>query len=255
MTAKIFGHVRERSAGSQDTARFGSSSLPVRANTSVVELPPESDLVGVLAGQYTAQSGALAAAVIGTPHWGADQQRSGANPAARALDAYTRLGSRFLESIRGRFALVLVDGKARTALLALDHMGMERLTYSTSGGALVFSDSASAVAQFSGVDAKLRNQAIFDYLLLHIVPAPETVYEGVFKLRPGTAVHYTSGGLRTSRFWTPRFVESGGESFASLKDGLQTSLRRAVEAANPDATTGAFLSGGLASSSVAGMLS
>jgi len=134
-------------------------------------------------------------------------------------------------------------------------MGMERLTYSTTGGALAFSDSASAVARFPGVDATLRKQAIYDYLLLHIVPSPETVYEGVFKLRPGTVAHYAAGTLRTSRFWVPRFVESGGESFESLKAGLQTSLRKAVEATRPDQATGAFLSGGLDSSSVAGMLS
>jgi asparagine synthase (glutamine-hydrolysing) len=88
-----------------------------------------------------------------------------------------------------------------------------------------------------------------------MIPAPETVYEGVLKLRPGSAVRFANGAVKTQRFWNPHFSEKDTDGFQAYKDALQGSLRKAVEETQPGDTTGAFLSGGLDSSSVAGMLS
>jgi asparagine synthase (glutamine-hydrolysing) len=255
MPSKIFGFFRQESdTFDKDAAlRHARELVPLAAST--VELPTGLGFSGLFAGEHVAHSGSLAAVVSGSPTWKNPGESSSTNPASAVLAGYERHGERFLAQIRGRFALALVDGKSRTALLALDPMGMERLTYSWRDQTLTFSDSASSVARFSPDGARLRNQALFDYLLLHMVPAPETVYEGVLKLRPGTVARFANGSLKTERFWTPHFSEAGTEGFPAYKSELQSSLRRAVEESQPDATTGAFLSGGLDSSSVAGMLS
>jgi asparagine synthase (glutamine-hydrolysing) len=179
----------------------------------------------------------------------------GDTQAAAILDAYRRVGVRCLDSLRGRFALAIIDTAARRAVLAVDPMGIERLTFTVRGGGLVFSSSAEAVARFPAVGASLRAQSLFDYLLLHMVPAPDTVFEGVQKLRPGTFAIFENGQVRVERYWRPRFGEHNKKSVDELGAALFASLRTAVKACEPDDRTGAFLSGGLDSSTIAGLLS
>lgn len=177
-----------------------------------------------------------------------------ASPANAILKAYAARGPRFLDELTGRFALAVVDANRSSVLLALDPMGMENLAYAVHGSALAFGSSATAVAEAGGQAPRLRAQALYDYLLLHMVPAPDTAFEGVHKLRPGTCVRFEAGRLTVERYWIPRFPRGGRADFAALRDELHDSLHQAVAACSPDERTGAFLSGGLDSSSVAGML-
>jgi len=177
-----------------------------------------------------------------------------ADPAGAVLEAYRTHGTDFLRHLTGRFALAVIDRPARRTVLALDRMGIERLAYAQLGESVVFSSSAEEVARFPGLQARLRPQALFDYLLLHQVPAPDTVFEGVFKLRPGTCAVLEGGRLTVDRYWTPRFADGRAASFTELRDELLQSLHDAVSACDPDESTAAFLSGGLDSSTVAGML-
>ncbi len=176
--------------------------------------------------------------------------------AAAVLAGYRKSGPRVLESVSGRFALAIADDNGERALLAVDRMGIERVTYAMCDGCLVFGTSAEAVANSPAIRAALNPQALFDYLLLHMVPAPNTVFEDVSKLRAGTCAILENGKLRVERYWHPQFQRNGrAESFESLKEGLHSALRSGVKSAAPNGHSGAFLSGGLDSSSVAGMLS
>jgi asparagine synthase (glutamine-hydrolysing) len=195
-------------------------------------------------------------AVQGEPLWFDDStcEHSVAEPAA-ILEAYRRSGSDLLTSLRGRFALAIVDGEARRALLAIDPIGIERLTYAVRDQQLVFSVSAHAVASSPNVNAPVSNQALFDYMLLHVVPGPDTAFTGVRKLRAGTCLSFADGRVDVQRYWQPRFNEHAHASFSTLRDELKASLQEGVRSCRPDERTGAFLSGGLDSSSVAGVLS
>jgi len=196
--------------------------------------------------------GQLTLALQGGPVW-----LSGATAPATPealLGAYKVAGVRFLARLTGRFALVIVDRVANRTLLALDRMGLERLAYASVNGGVVFSDSAEQVARFPGINAPLRPQALFDYLLLHMIPAPDTVFEGVHKLRPGTCAVLEAGRLTVERYWRPEFATDHSASFEELRKGLQDGLHAAVRDCEPDNSTGAFLSGGLDSSTVVGVL-
>src|SRR5690606_21091706 len=144
------------------------------------------------------------------------------------LSAYRARGRRFLDGITGRFALAVVDEARGEALLAVDRMGIERLAYGLSGGTLVFGTSAEAVARCPGIDASLRPQALFDFLLLHMIPAPSTVFAGVSKLCAGTCARFAQGRLTVERYWQPGFESGPGASFEELRDGLLGGLREAV---------------------------
>jgi asparagine synthase (glutamine-hydrolysing) len=175
-------------------------------------------------------------------------------PAQAILRAYRELGPDFLSSLDGQFALAVVDASEQRIILAVDPLGIERLTYRTSPSEIVFGYSAEQVARAATGPATLRLQSIFDYLVMHMVPAPDTVFAGVRKLRGGHCVVWEKGRLTEHRYWTPRFVEEGRGDFTQLSEGLHAALRTAVSECQPDEHTGAFLSGGLDSSTVAGVL-
>jgi asparagine synthase (glutamine-hydrolysing) len=205
----------------------------------------------ILAPALHAESG-VTVALLGGPVW--IEGIPAREPARDILAAYQRLGAQLLPRLTGRFALALDDRNENQVVLALDRMGMERVAYAISDGSVVFSTSAEAVARHPRINASLRSQALFDCMLLHMVPAPETAYEGVFKLRPGTCLIWKDGKARVERYWKPEFATRPQASFAELQRDLLKALADGVAACEPDDDTGAFLSGGLDSSSVAGML-
>jgi asparagine synthase (glutamine-hydrolysing) len=175
--------------------------------------------------------------------------------ASALLAAYRAEGPGCIARLSGRFAVAICDAAAGRVVLAVDAMGIERLAYATAPGMLVFGASTMAVARTPGIDASVSRQSIFSYLMLHMVPAPETIFEGVSKLRAGHMAIWRDGRVEVSRWWQPAFVESAGAAGDALKSDLHAALRTAVDGCRPDARTGAFLSGGLDSSTVAGVLS
>jgi asparagine synthase (glutamine-hydrolysing) len=195
-------------------------------------------------------------AIRGVPTW---ERPFGAQTAtataATILTAYRTEGIEFIARLAGRFALAIADAPAGRVVLAIDAMGIERLAYATAPGALVFGSSAKSVAHSPEIGARISRQAIFSYLMLHMVPAPNTIFEGVSKLRAGHLAVWCDDKVETRRWWQPRFAEVRGASGESLKADLHSALRSAVSDCGPDARTGAFLSGGLDSSTVAGVLS
>jgi asparagine synthase (glutamine-hydrolysing) len=155
----------------------------------------------------------------------------------------------------GRFSIAIIDDARKRALLAVDQMGIEHVAFALHEGILVFGKSAETVAHFSERVAAVDPQAIFDYLVLHMVPAPGTIFRGVRKLRPGYCVTFENGRTSERRYWTARFTTQTHAEFGPLKADLYRTIREAVRDCAPDAETGAFLSGGLDSSTVAGFLS
>jgi asparagine synthase (glutamine-hydrolysing) len=206
---------------------------------------------------WVASAGGVTVALQGRPVWISPNADSTlpANPAAALVETYARSGTAFLEGLSGSFSLALLDAPRGRALLAIDPLGIERMAYAQAGEGLVFSTSAEAVARFPAMRAPVNKQAVFNYLLQHMVAAPETIFAGVAKLRAGTCATFERGRLEVRQYWRPQFEEGRGESFESLRSQLMSSLRTAVASCAPDDRTGAFLSGGLDSSSVAGVLS
>lgn len=224
--------------------------VPDGLNTTEIAPTP-----ALIAARDTARRGNLLVALRGQPVWTRDGRytRDGAD-CEGILAAYGARGMALLEDLRGRFALAIVDGDRKRVMLAIDPMGIERLCWAISGDGLVFSDSAEAVANFPPLRASLRAQAVHDFLLMHMIPAPDTAFDGVHKLEPGMKLVFEDGRASLDRYWTPQFSERRSESPEALKKSLRDTLDAAVARCRPDAQTGAFLSGGLDSSTVAGVL-
>lgn len=215
--------------------------------------PPQTD-TAVMHAPHRYRAGDLSVALVGNLQPAPDERGRGANPAERVLAAYRAKGRACLSDLRGGFALAIHDHSSGTTLLAIDRMGIERLTFSASEHGIVFGTSAQSVARFPAFAAELSHQAVFDYLFMHMIPAPQTIYGGVQKLRAGTCALFANGRLTVNRYWQPSFNERREQSFDELSHGLHEGLQAAVAACEPDANTGAFLSGGLDSSTVSGKL-
>ena len=229
----------------------GNASAPAVSNPSAAA-PADTDPHNGCRAEHLHTADGITVALTGSPVW--LDGRLLAQPAAAVHAAYRARGRGFLAGLAGRFSLAVVDWADSSALLAVDRMGIERVVYAAGGDGLAFGDSVEQVRALAGGSARLRAQSLFDYLLLHMVPAPDTVYEGILKLRAGTCASYRLGRLTVERYWTPEFRETRSDSVASLSSELHASLASAVRDCGIDQQTGSFLSGGLDSSTVTGVL-
>jgi asparagine synthase (glutamine-hydrolysing) len=218
---------------------------------------PEGQQAASWGDQVAADQG-VSVVMRGTPAVASDASAGGSTwscvSASDLLHRFHRHGEQAVTPLRGRFALAIVDAVNERVVLAVDPMGIESLAYSAGEDGIVFATSAKTVATAPGRAIELNRQALFDYLLLHMVPAPDTVYQGVHKLAAGTYAVFEDGTVRTSRYWTPGFISKTLESPEKLGADLHTALAVAVRDCGTQSGTGAFLSGGLDSSTVAGVL-
>ena len=204
------------------------------------------------------RSGALIAVVEGRIRWDRPElaalaaQRSSA---AAVVEAYRHYGADWLKHTAGSFAIAVIDAENATGILAVDRMGIRPLCYANPAGRLVFGSNAGGVAAHPEVGRRLSQQAIFDYLYCHVVPAPETIYEAVLKLRPGECVVFRNGTVHRRFYWQLNYRDDTSESFDALKLRFGALLRDAAgRAIASDMDIGAFLSGGTDSSTIAGLL-
>ena len=169
---------------------------------------------------------------------------------------YEEHGVACLGHLRGMFAFALWDARRRQLLLARDRAGEKPLYYAARNGCLWFASELRALAAALPWQPALDLEAIDQYLTLQYVPAPSTVWEGVRKLpaahhlimRPGSAP-------RVERWWRLRFAPGHA---CSLPDAVAETRARIEDAVAvrevADVPLGAFLSGGIDSSTVVALL-
>ena len=171
--------------------------------------------------------------------------------AAALLARHSRMGADLAQGLRGSFAIAVVDAQKRQVLLANDRMAVHGWCYASAGQRLRLSDRADTIADGADIDP----QAIFTYLFSHVIPAPDTVFQGVSRLPPGHRLLAGPDTLQVQPHWQPVFVEPAQADFGALKDEFRSVLRTAVARSSEGlGAVGTFLSGGTDSSTVSGML-
>jgi len=167
----------------------------------------------------------------------------------------------------GMFALALWDTKENTLFLARDRMGEKPIYYGWMGETFLFGSELKALQRQPAFTAKIDRQALAHYVRSGYVPAPRCLFEGIFKLRPGTvAVLRNSDQIARrspvlSEYWSLRQVVAqrkqtafrgrADEAVEQLEELLTQSIADQLLA---DVPVGAFLSGGIDSSSVVALL-
>lgn len=182
------------------------------------------------------------------------------------LAAFEEWGlERSLQSLVGMFAFALWDHKNDTLTLVRDRMGEKPLYYGMSGGAFVFASELKAFTRFPGWSGEINRDALTQLLRFCYIPAPHSIYRGVFKLIPGTFLKLTRNQLATlpspTHYWSPvataeaaaanPFPGSEEEAIEQLESLLKQSIAGQQVA---DVPLGAFLSGGIDSSIVVALM-
>jgi asparagine synthase (glutamine-hydrolysing) len=162
-----------------------------------------------------------------------------------------------IEKLRGMFAFALWDGRKRQLLLARDRVGIKPLFYAYSRGRLVFASELKAILQLPEIDVALNwksTQRLFSFLS---TPATESIVEGVHKLGAGhMLIAAENQELWLEQYWDVRFVPDYVHDENYFVERLRELLLEAVRLRMvSDVPVGAFLSGGLDSSSVVALMS
>jgi asparagine synthase (glutamine-hydrolysing) len=205
------------------------------------------------------RTGAITVALIGEPSFpGAPERatRDDDTPERRLVSIYERNPHDTASEVRGHFAFALFDAERRRFLIASDRMGVYRLFYRRLGrGSMMVSNRLRPLVTVPGDRPRLSLQSVYSYMYFHMIPTPGTIFDGCFKLPPASELDLRGDDASPRKYWVPSFSESEAHSPGELAEGLRASLATAVDDSAPDSgSCGAFLSGGLDSSTVTGLL-
>jgi asparagine synthase (glutamine-hydrolysing) len=165
-------------------------------------------------------------------------------------------GERFVERLRGMFAIALWDKRRRRLLLARDRFGIKPLYYRHVNGELSFASELKALLEQPGFSRQIDPEAVSAYLAFNSIPAPLTIFAEARKLPPGYLLAYEGGEAELRRYARAGAVpgdERGGsedELAAELREVLDDSVRAHLVA---DVPVGVLLSGGVDSGGLAAL--
>ncbi|MEM1436662.1 MAG: asparagine synthase (glutamine-hydrolyzing), partial [Pseudomonadota bacterium] len=172
------------------------------------------------------------------------------------LELFARRGPNALHSLNGMFSFAVWDRERRELVIARDRLGVKPLYYSLAGTRLYFSSELGALRAVLGPQP-IDRAAVIGYLRASYVPGDRSIYRNVHKLQPGSFLRFRNGQLTTTRYWNPwqtepdaRMTQSAAEE--ELLSLLNDAIRLRMIA---DVPLGAFLSGGVDSSSIVAMMS
>jgi asparagine synthase (glutamine-hydrolysing) len=180
-----------------------------------------------------------------------------ANTAELLAALYERYGPSFVEKLRGGFSLVLWDHMERRLLAAIDGFGIKRLAYYQDDNGVLVASRVDALARSGQIDTAINPRAIANVLNFSANLAPETIFEKVRRLPPGTILLASARGTRLEGYWDMQYGLPGDSSETRLSREMESVVERSVAAhCGHDSfdNLGAFLSGGTDSSTVVGMM-
>jgi asparagine synthase (glutamine-hydrolysing) len=175
------------------------------------------------------------------------------------LHAFEEWGVGCLQRFRGMFAIALWEAKARRLWLIRDRIGVKPLYYSIHHGRITFASEIKALLQDCAQARAVNEEALFHYLSFLTTPAPDTLFEGIHKLPPGSYLTIDADGERhQERYWDvlEHTTPLTGIREEEIAERLLAELRTSVALRTvSDVPVGVFLSGGVDSSTNAALFS
>lgn len=173
------------------------------------------------------------------------------------VHAYEEYGHECVEHLRGMFAFAIWDDRRQSMFIARDRFGKKPLYIHEQDNSFLFASEAKAILRYSGYTRQVNRDAVWHYLSYRYVPAPMTLFQGIFKLLPGSCLEWRDGRTRQWSYYRPadcacESLRYEGEDPAG---DFLTELDEAVRVRMvSDVPFGAFLSGGIDSSAVVGLM-
>ena len=158
--------------------------------------------------------------------------------------------------LHGMFSIALWDEQRRKLILARDRVGKKPLFYSADGKSILFGSELKALLAADSISRDIDEEALSDYFSFGYIPAPKTIYRAVRKIMPGHYLVASATGVRETAYWDLTFSRVEQRSEAEWCELLRDELCQATRVRlMSDVPLGAFLSGGIDSSSVVAMMS
>jgi asparagine synthase (glutamine-hydrolysing) len=165
-----------------------------------------------------------------------------------ALECFSRL--------RGMFSIAIWDSRARKLILARDRVGKKPLFYGADHNRIAFGSELKALLPVDSLSREIDDQALSDYFSFGYVPAPKTIYRAVRKVMPGHYLVASAEGIQERCYWDLSFQTVENRTEEQWGEELRNALSEATRIRlMSDVPLGAFLSGGIDSSSVVAMMS
>ena len=170
------------------------------------------------------------------------------------IAAYLKWGIDCINKFNGMFAIALFDRETQDVYLVRDRIGKKPLYYRWENGNLAFASEMKPIMTCPGFEKKIRTEVISRYLYHQYINAPDTIFENVYKLEPGSVLQFHAGQIKTWKYWDVKQVyheqkANPVKDYNQAKEELKALLNRSVQLRMiADVPLGAFLSGGYDSS-------
>lgn len=170
------------------------------------------------------------------------------------LRLYEKEGMAFLHRLNGMFAIAIWDARCQTLFIARDRVGVKPLYIADDGQQLLFASEIKSILAVGG-KRDIDYAALDQYFTFNYVPPPRTIFAGIRHLQPGHYLTVSPSGTNEKRWWDVAQLEQEERSekewinmfLATLEDAVRLRLRS-------DVPVGAFLSGGVDSSTIVGLM-
>jgi len=172
------------------------------------------------------------------------------------IHLYDEYGTDCVQHLRGMFAFAIWDDGEKSLFIARDRVGKKPLLYSHQpNGDLIFGSEFRSLLAHPDIGREVDYEAIHHYLSYLCVPAPQTAFKQIRKLEPAHWLRWKDGEIKTERYWSPNFSE---KIKISEPEAVEETLRILREATKlrliSEVPLGAFLSGGVDSSTVVALM-
>lgn len=168
---------------------------------------------------------------------------------------YEEYGEGCFERLRGMFAIAIWDARKKQLVLARDRVGKKPLFYAATEKGILFGSELKAVLAGDSLPRDVDYESLADYFSYGYIPAPKTIYRAVRKVLPGHYLVASREGIRERQYWDISFRETDQRSEAEWCELLRGQLCEATRIRlMSEVPLGAFLSGGVDSSSVVAMM-
>lgn len=175
------------------------------------------------------------------------------------IAAYLRWGTECVQHFNGMFAFAIWDNQNKELFIARDRLGIKPLYYFFSNGIFAFSSEIRSLLASGLLPRKLDSDSLIDYLRYQTVHAPDTIVKGVKMLMPGHFIEMKNEQLKIKKYWSlteNSLEQSKDKSYEEVCKDVNILLTKAVERRLiADVPFGAFLSGGIDSSAIVGLMS
>lgn len=171
------------------------------------------------------------------------------------LRLYEKEGIGFVSKLNGMFAIAIIDRRSQTMYLVRDRIGVKPLYIHDDGNRVVFGSEIKSLLE-AGVPASFNPVGFHHYLTYNYVPAPHTIFKNVWHVKPGHYLRIDAQGCKETQWWSLADVQSvEGRSESDWIEEFNHILDDAVRIRlRSDVPFGAFLSGGVDSSTVVGLM-